>query len=116
MTTEVPKPTQEQAEVLHILEETGTHIWYEREFVRRLERAFDFKPDSLLEKEHANTGQFKGLEVDNVGANALVYGGSSWLLCDAIARKLGVATGSQMGRGSRQRATLANIAAYYGLT
>lgn len=109
-------PERLNAEQLEIIRKVGgaTHVFYTEAFGHRIEKAFGVR---VLGTFTANTGEFKGLEVDDVGPNAKVTGASSHDVAETLARALGAegAPGYMMGRGSRQRAAIQSIARLYDL-
>jgi hypothetical protein len=102
--------TEAQTIALHNLGNLFGHAFLKEAFVHDLEDAFGVKRGAWVTTERANTGQFKGLEVDDVGPNTLVRGAQAWVICDLIAEALGIAFRSDIeGRGSRFAACMSHI-------
>jgi hypothetical protein len=108
----VTTPTLAQEAVLSRIEEGGTHVFYTVEFVREIEEAFGV---SVMQRLMANTGNFKGLQVEDVPENTEVEGASSHHVTSCIAASLGLSVPQFYGRGSQQRAELHVIRLYFGM-
>ena len=96
------------------LSEAGSHSWLKFEWAQKCASAFGVK--IFPEKQRANTGEFKGLEVPGVAPNTVVEGYAAVDLAEAIADSfpgtdLPRTYRMQEGRGFRFRSALETIRA-----